>query len=169
MSTFTKISSTLLCITILSACGNTAVSSQNQNLNSTTSTGTLLNVTTEVAANVNTNTSVPKKSEFIKNLSLQPEQAIESPLVITGEAKGYFFEGSFPVEVQDANGKVLAMFPAQAKGDWMSDAFVPFTATLTFPLSSTATGKVVLKKDNPSALPQFDMSYVIPVKFVKNK
>lgn len=91
---------------------------------------------------------------------------IKSPLTVTGEARGtWYFEASFPVRLIDGNGKELAVVPAQAKGDWMTTDFVPFEATLTFATPATATGTLVLEKDNPSGLPEHTASLRIPIRF----
>lgn len=91
---------------------------------------------------------------------------IESPVTVTGQARGtWFFEASFPVKVYDANNQLLGTGVAQAQGEWMTEEFVPFTATVTFSTPSTATGKIVLEKDNPSGLPENDNSLIVPVKF----
>lgn len=94
-------------------------------------------------------------------------QKVSSPLTITGEARGnWYFEASFPVEIRDSSGQVLAQASAQAKGDWMTTDFVPFRATLTFPAqTSGSTGTLILRKDNPSGDPARDQSISIPVTF----
>lgn len=96
----------------------------------------------------------------------QSGQAIETPLAIEGSARGnWFFEASFPVELQDADGNLIASTAAQAQGDWMTEDFVPFRATLDFSAPKTETGFLVLKKDNPSGLPENDDEFMVPVKF----
>ncbi len=92
---------------------------------------------------------------------------ITSPLTITGRARGpWYFEASFPIELQDNNGAPITTAIAQAQGDWMTENWVPFTATLTFPAQPAGSlGKIVLKKDNPSGEPQNDASIVVPVQF----
>lgn len=91
---------------------------------------------------------------------------VSSPLTVTGKARGYwYFEASFPVKLYDANNNLLAVQPAQAQGDWMTENFVPFSVTLTFPTPATPTGTLVLEKDNPSGEPQNDDSISIPVQF----
>ncbi len=91
---------------------------------------------------------------------------ITSPVTVTGEARGtWYFEASFPVEVVDANNVVLGTGVAQAQSDWMTTNFVAYTATITFTTPSTATGEVVLKKDNPSGEPQNDAEVRIPIVF----
>ncbi len=91
---------------------------------------------------------------------------VSSPLTITGKARGqWYFEASFPVEVVDDNGNLLAQTPAQAKGEWMTEDFVPFEVTLNFVASSTNQGKIIFKRDNPSGLPENDAQLEIPVNF----
>jgi hypothetical protein len=92
---------------------------------------------------------------------------ITNPLIIKGVARGpWFFEGSFPVFLTDWDGLIIAQGIATAEGDWMTTDFVPFTATLNFEKPSYgATGSLILKKDNPSGLPQYDDALEITVKF----
>ena len=93
-----------------------------------------------------------------------------SPLTVRGEARGWwFFEGSFPVMLTDWDGMVIASGVATAQSDWMTEQFVPFEATLNFTSPYIAgfkeNGKLILKKDNPSGLPENDDSLVVPVRF----
>lgn len=98
--------------------------------------------------------------------SLKNGDTIASPLALTGSARGWYFEASFPVEIRNASGTIIAQGPAQAQSDWMVDAFVPFAITLSFPAQPAGSmGSVVLRKDNPSGLPQNDESLTIPVVF----
>jgi len=94
-------------------------------------------------------------------------QIVASPVAIVGKVPGsWSFEASFPVQLIDANGKVVASGHASIVGDWMTEKPVPFTATLTYEAApTTATGFVVLKKDNPSGMSEHDDSLKIPVKF----
>lgn len=95
-----------------------------------------------------------------------PGTKITSPLVVTGRARGnWYFEASFPVKLLDGNGNQIAIAPAQAQGDWMTVDYVPFSVTLTFAQPVTATGTLILQKDNPSGEPQFDDLVSIPVTF----
>ncbi len=84
---------------------------------------------------------------------------IASPTTITGSARGtWFFEASFPIEIQDTNGNILGQTHAQATGDWMTEEFVPFTATLTFSAPAGVTeGVLYFRKDNSSGLPEHEM------------
>ncbi len=91
---------------------------------------------------------------------------VSSPLTITGEARGYwYFEASFPVKLLDGDGNQLAIAPAQAQGEWMTEDFVPYSVTLTYPTPPTPTGTLILMKDNPSGLPENDDFLSIPVIF----
>lgn len=91
---------------------------------------------------------------------------VTSPLVVSGRARGnWYFEASFPVKLLDSNGNQIAIAPAQAQGDWMTVDYVPFSVTLTFAQPVTATGTLILQKDNPSGEPQNDDSVSIPVTF----
>lgn len=91
---------------------------------------------------------------------------VTSPLNITGRARGnWYFEASFPIRIEDANGVVLGRTTGQAIGNWMTTNFVPFTATLTFTTPTTTTGWLFLEKDNPSGLPANDAFIQIPVTF----
>ena len=105
-------------------------------------------------------------SDLIQVDEPTPNQSVKSPLIVTGKARGsWYFEASFPVQIYDADGTQLAAIPAQAQGDWMTEDFVPFKATVEFKKPITATGTLVLKKDNPSGLPEHDAELRIPINF----
>jgi len=107
-----------------------------------------------------------EKLDLIKINNPRPNQIIESPLFIKGEARGFwFFEASFPVKLFDNNGFLLGVTPAQALGDWMTEDFVEFTATLPFAVPSIPEGRLVLEKDNPSGLPEHADELIIPIHF----
>ena len=106
-------------------------------------------------------------ADLIRVQSPAPNAVVTTnSLTVKGEARGnWYFEASFPVRLYDANGKELAVKPAQAQGEWMTTNFVPFEVTLNFTKPATATGTLVLEKDNPSGLPQFDDKITIPIRF----
>ena len=107
-----------------------------------------------------------EKTDLIQVTAPRPNQVVSSPLVVEGQARGnWYFEASFPVHLVDANGKELTVVPAQAQGEWMTTDFVPFTVELVFSQPTTAAGTLVLKKDNPSGLPEHDDLLRIPVAF----
>ncbi|MFA5132013.1 MAG: Gmad2 immunoglobulin-like domain-containing protein [Candidatus Paceibacterota bacterium] len=110
--------------------------------------------------------TVTGKENLIYLDNLSSGQTVTSPVTISGSARGnWYFEASFGVEVVDGNGTRLTMQPAQAKSDWMTENFVPFSVTLTFPQPLTATGAIVFHKDNPSGIPLNDDELRIPVLF----
>lgn len=107
--------------------------------------------------------------DLVKVTSVSPGSVITSPLQLKGEARGnWFFEASFPLRLLDANGNVVPLEPGyvMATGEWMTTNFVPFNSTHTFVSPATATGTLILQKDNPSGEPQFDDSFSIPVRFI---
>ena len=107
-----------------------------------------------------------EKVDLIKIDNPRPNQLIESPLFVKGEARGnWYFEASFPIKLFDDNGFLLGVMPAQALGDWMTEDFVPFSSTLSFAVPSTLKGRLVLEKDNPSGLPEQADELIIPVYF----
>lgn len=106
------------------------------------------------------------KEDLIVVESPRAYEKISSPLVVTGKARGtWYFEASFPVRLFDDNGKELAVVPAQAKTDWMTTDFVDFEAELNFATPATQKGYIILKKDNPSGLSEYDDELKIPVSF----
>lgn len=83
---------------------------------------------------------------------------------VIGKARGpWFFEASFPIELRDKDGKVLATTIATAQGEWMTEDFVPFKATMKAPISYIGPATLVLKRDNPSGLPEHDASMIVPI------
>ena len=135
--------------------------------NNTTNQGTMPITTTENQKPESTDKPQRSTKDDLITVDYPTANAVvESPLTVTGEARGtWYFEASFPVQLLDANDNVIASAPAQAQGDWMTTDYVPFSVTLTFPKPSTDTGTLVLKKDNPSGLPQNENELRIPVRF----
>ncbi|MBX4201153.1 Gmad2 immunoglobulin-like domain-containing protein, partial [Candidatus Parcubacteria bacterium] len=106
------------------------------------------------------------KGDLIWLATPLPNQVVSSPLTIAGRARGsWFFEASFPIKILDAAGKVIAQGNAKAQGSWMTTDYVSFTASLAFTKPSSATGTLVLEKDNPSGLPANANELRIPIKF----
>jgi len=107
-----------------------------------------------------------EKADLIRIDNPRPNQSIESPLSVKGQARGYwFFEADFPVKLFDDNDFLLGIKPARALGEWMTEDFVPFEVTLPFAVPSTKKGKLVLEKDNPSGLPENADELIVPVTF----
>lgn len=110
--------------------------------------------------------STPETTDLIFVTSPIPDATATSPLALSGKARGmWFFEASFPVELRDNTGAILASGIATATGEWMTEEFVPFTSTLTWATTTATSGVLVLKRDNPSGLPEHDKSLEVPVRF----
>jgi hypothetical protein len=109
-------------------------------------------------------------SDLIRVTTPLPNAVIESPLTISGEARGnWYFEASFPIRLFDSEGVELAVAVAQAQGEWMTTEFVPFETNLIFiSPAGGQTGTLVLQKDNASGLPEHDAELRIPVRFDGN-
>jgi len=110
-----------------------------------------------------------EKSDLIRLESPRPNEKIKSPLTIKGEARGdWFFEASFPISITDWDGRIIGEGFATAKGEWMTTDFVPFEAVLTFtvdPQAYSNRGSLILRKDNPSGLPEHDDALEVPIIF----
>lgn len=107
-------------------------------------------------------------ADQIRINSPRPGETVSSSLSIAGEARGYyFFEASFPIILIAEDGTVLVESFATAGGEWMTTEFVPFTANLTFNKGTHSRGRLLLKRDNPSDLPENDATLEVPVKFAQ--
>lgn len=106
-------------------------------------------------------------NDFVCIFTPVPDSHITSPLVVRGEARGnWFFEATFPVILTDWDGRIIAEGYAQADGEWMTPDFVPFTATIVFEKPAYGErGTLILKKDNPSGLPEHDDAVEFFIKF----
>lgn len=125
-----------------------------------------INTPVTIPSPTSSSTLTSLKGEKIKVDTPQTNAKVESPLITSGQVKGnWSFEASFPIILMDANGKVLSQIPATLSDDWMTTDYVPFKAELTFQTPSTSTGKLILKKDNPSGNSELDDQIGIPIKF----
>lgn len=97
----------------------------------------------------------------------EPNSVISSPLQITGEARGqWFFEATFPVVLTNWDGEIIAQGQATAEGEWMTEEFVPFSASLDFPSPEYGDrGALILQRANASGLPQNDDALEITIFF----
>ncbi|MEI8124032.1 MAG: Gmad2 immunoglobulin-like domain-containing protein [bacterium] len=95
----------------------------------------------------------------------EDNQEVLSPIKISGKARGnWFFEGSFPIQLVDANGNILGTSIATSSEDWMTTEFINFNSEMSFEKStSTRRAVLVLKKDNPSGISDFDQSVFVRV------
>lgn len=107
-----------------------------------------------------------KKKDLIVIETPRPNEKIKSPVKITGMARGYwFFEGSFPIKLIDKDGNILAYTIAKADGEWMTEEFVRFNAELVLSNIMVEKGNLILEKDNPSGLPEYNDALIVPVSF----
>ncbi|MCB9802663.1 hypothetical protein H6761_01410 [Candidatus Nomurabacteria bacterium] len=113
------------------------------------------------------NKAEQEKFNLIRLDSVHADDYITSPLTISGQARGtWFFESSFPVSLVNWDGLIIAQGIAQAKGDWMTEDFVPFTVNLEFSKPDYKNnGALIFQKDNPSGLPEHDDALEIPIYF----
>ena len=100
-----------------------------------------------------------EKTYVFRSLMGVPEQ-----FKIKGQAKGtWFFEASFPIEIQSNSGDSLKTFIAQAKQDWMTEDFVEFESDIDLTDLGLKSGnkiKIVFHKDNPSGDASKDASEI---------
>mgnify|MGYP001558157304 CR=1 FL=1 len=105
-----------------------------------------------------------KEAEEILVTTPRPNQTVNSPFIVEGKARGgWFFEASFPIDLIDNQGKILGQSYVQAQSDWTTPDFVPFKGEINYAAAATTTGKLILKKDNPSGLPENDKKIDMPV------
>lgn len=109
------------------------------------------------------------KDDLIVLESPLTKDAITSPLVVKGKARGnWFFEGSFPVTLVNWDGLIIAEGYATAQGEWMTTEYVSFEGTITFARPDTQVsdrGWIILKKNNASGEPQFDNALEVEIKY----
>ncbi|MBU1202900.1 Gmad2 immunoglobulin-like domain-containing protein [Patescibacteria group bacterium] len=110
---------------------------------------------------------IPYQNENIILKTPTLGSVISSPLTISGLARGaWYFEASFPLILVDWDGKIIAESYATAKDDWMTEDFVEFEGQITFDQPEYGSrGALILKKDNPSGLPEYDEALEIPIFF----
>lgn len=114
-------------------------------------------------------------SDLIRLTNLEAGDVIESPLVLEGEARGpWYFEATFPIVLTNWDGEIIAEGFATAEGEWMTEEFVPFSATIEFesPYSEGDSefmkrGSLILQKSNPSGLPENDAALELSVRFAE--
>lgn len=98
----------------------------------------------------------------------RPNESFTSPFAVTGKARGFwFFESSFPLKIIDEQAKVWGSGAAIAQADALTDNFVPFVGFIKFlseekPVSGSKAF-VVFTNDNPSGLPENEISTTVPI------
>ncbi len=108
-----------------------------------------------------------EKSDLIRVNTPRPNQIVQSPFIIKGEARGYwFFEADFLIVLVDWDGLIIAESIARAKSEWMTEDFVPFEAEIEFEKPTLKNnGTLIFRKDNPSGLPEHDDALEVPIFF----
>ena len=108
----------------------------------------------------------PGEKEGILISSPKRNETIKSPLIIEGEAKGFwFFEAQFTAELYDAKGNFLGRAILTAQKNWMSEDFVPFEGNLIFTQPQSPTGVLKFLSSNPSGLKENQKVFEVPVQF----
>ena len=124
--------------------------------------------TEENAASVEAEKSSKEISELIQINTPKEGAVIESPLQLSGKAKGYwFFEADAPVKLLDEHGNLLAKTYIKATDDWMTRNWVNFEGNLEFEVRSQKSGYLVFERANPSGLEENENQYKFPVRFIQ--
>jgi hypothetical protein len=109
-------------------------------------------------------TSTEPQNARVVVTSPMPGAIVAKTFSVTGSAPGpWFFEAVFPIQVRDKDGNVIGSGQAQAQGEWMTEADVPFTASMKIESTYAGRASLILSKDNPSGLPQNDDSVTVPI------
>ena len=106
----------------------------------------------------------------MRGLNVVAGGEVTFPFTLTGEARGsWYFEGSFPVRVEDGSGDNVVEHSAQAQGEWMTEDFVPFAAILS-PSGAIPSGEatLVIEKANASGLPEHADAIRIPIRVLSD-
>jgi len=112
------------------------------------------------------NTNTEYDGSLILN-NFNENDLLQTGFVIEGKIKdNFFFEGTFPIEVQDMSGNTLGISFATSKTDWMTSDYIEFkTEPINFDKKSNTEGYILFKKDNPSGLSEKDRTIKLKVKF----
>lgn len=112
-------------------------------------------VATTTPATTPTSTSPePMHTKVTVNAPL-PNATVGKTFSVSGNAPGpWYFEATFPIQVRDKDGNLLAATHADAQTDWMTTGLVPFQATVNITDSYKGPATLILLKDNPSGLPE---------------
>ncbi len=96
--------------------------------------------------------------------SPSPGDSVTTTIIAQGYARGsWYFEGVFPVDVENANGTIVGTGQGKAGGEWTTNNFVPFTAEVSLKALYNGPATLVLKKDNPSGNAANDASLSFPI------
>ncbi len=105
--------------------------------------------------------------ELSKNIDvLQPLEGelMSSPYEVRGLAPGtWYFEANFEIQLLDESGNIITRSIATAQSDWMTTSQVPFVAYLEFETNYQGPAKLLLIKDNPSGLEEYEDFYELDI------
>ena len=94
----------------------------------------------------------------------KPGATLTSTILLKGFARGsWYFEAVFPIVVINKDGMTIGQGQGRADGDWMTNAFVPFSTEIDLKAPYSGPAIIKLEKDNPSGDPSRDASLSIPV------
>ena len=107
------------------------------------------------------------KENLIRVEEPLPLAIVKNGFFIKGQARGnWYFEASFPVSLIDEKGNTVVNSYLEAIGEWMREDFVAFEKEFFFESEPQSKyGLLILKKDNPSGLPEQADQIEIPVRF----
>ncbi|MEK7540321.1 MAG: Gmad2 immunoglobulin-like domain-containing protein [Patescibacteria group bacterium] len=115
-----------------------------------TSSYTSRPVTVIKTKEVNTNTAA---TEEVHITAPEKNSQVTTPIAVSGTAPGtWFFEGSFPVRLEDLQGNILTQTYTQAQGEWMTEGPVEFTSSVEYSVSEETSAVLVFQPDDPSGL-----------------
>lgn len=99
-------------------------------------------------------------------VNIKPNQIIQSPLDIQVNSEGEWggFEGELgTVELFDTQSTRLGLCVLSTTENWMVKGPVHYNCILEFDDSSTSTGKLVFRNNNPTGMVEHDKSFEIPI------
>ncbi|WP_044102562.1 Gmad2 immunoglobulin-like domain-containing protein [Neolewinella persica] len=103
-------------------------------------------------------------NELIQIDGIYPGSIIGSPYRVTGKAKqSWYFEGDFPVLLQDENGTLLSSAPATALDSRKGSGWIPFKADIIFIAAPNTEARLIFKLDNPSETEGFQRAIEVPI------
>lgn len=99
----------------------------------------------------------------------RPNAQVASPLQVEGEASGtWFFEASLPLELRTAAGETLVETAVMTEDEWMTEDFVGFSTSIDFTVTEPTAAWLVVKRSNPSGLPENDEEEQIAITLMPN-
>jgi uncharacterized protein YxeA len=91
---------------------------------------------------------------------------IESPVTVQGKAPGtWFFEAALPVEIETADGQILAEEIFITERDWMTEELLDFEISLDYDDSDANFGFIKVVKNDVSDIPRNKHFFYWPVRF----